>query len=125
MSAGTFVNVLEAVPETPAKFCAVTETVTGPSGTPVNGESRNWWTLPVPVRSRADVKGGAVDSGGWSQVIVSVAGDSTPSPVTVPEMSIEKTSRFAPFAGDVICRTGGFGGGGGASPSNSRSSMDS
>src|SRR6266496_3710484 len=101
-----FVNTLTAVPWRAARFCAVTVTVIGPSGTPVNGRE-NWRVVPLGVRSSAEVKGGAVDSGGRPHCMVNSAGGRSPSPVTVPSMLMLITSSSAPFGGDVICTTGG------------------
>src|SRR5262245_23441912 len=125
MSPGRFVKTLTAVPSSAARFVAVTVTVIGPSGTLLNGKE-NCQVAPTAAKSSADVRGGAVDSGGRPHCIVSVAGESTASPATVPSMLMFVTSSAAPLGGDVICTSGGcVGTGAGGSPASSRSSIAS
>src|SRR5882672_8775975 len=103
MAAGRLLNVLVAVPVKLAVFCAEAVMVIGPIGTPVNPPGNwNWRVVPDPVKSKTRLSGGAVDSGGCRYANVAVTGESRPSPVTVPLMSIVSTSNSAPFAGEMI-----------------------
>src|SRR5215468_3434867 len=125
IGAGRFVRCTAALPLSPALFSTSTVNVKGPSGRLPRGASKVR-VLLEPERDTEEVNGGAVDSGGRPESSLSVAVGKSPSPVIAPWILIEETSSCALLTGDVICTTGAtVGGGAGAPPSNSRSSIDS